>query len=333
LSPEDRAIVVAKLDDFELTLGDVEAYLAAQPAYVQLRYNSQEKRKELVTELVRVELLSREAKRLGYDRDPEVVFAYKQQLAKRVLQSEPGEQIQASDITDADVRAYYDAHVSEFVTEAKVRASALAVDSEAKAAALRETLDALRAKEPRRFSAAFAEAAVQHSADLSLRQRQGDLGLFDQTGKRETGQPIPKAVVDAVFALQTVGELTAVIAADDHFWVATLTDRRDRVERRFEDVQNLIRTKLFRARRDEAREAFINRLEAEARVAVKAEALEKLPAPEPKAPGTEDTAILPGAKEVERLRHDAERKMLADPSAEEVPSPAGRADAGPEGAP
>src|SRR6478672_11880448 len=70
LTPEQSAKVLAKVGDHIITLGDYAAALEHMDQFDRLRYQSPERRKELLAEMINVELLAREATAKGYDKDP-----------------------------------------------------------------------------------------------------------------------------------------------------------------------------------------------------------------------------------------------------------------------
>ena len=59
-SAEDKQ-VVARIDGQPITLADLQRRMAQQAPFVQARYSSPERRKELLDNLVRFEILAREA--------------------------------------------------------------------------------------------------------------------------------------------------------------------------------------------------------------------------------------------------------------------------------
>src|SRR5580765_1821632 len=67
LTPEQAAKVLAKVGDSTITLGDYVAALEHMDQFDRLRYQSPERRKELLDEMIEVELLAREAENKGYD--------------------------------------------------------------------------------------------------------------------------------------------------------------------------------------------------------------------------------------------------------------------------
>lgn len=70
LTPEQAQKPLAKVGSATITLGDYAAALENMDQFDQLRYQSTERRKELLEEMITVELLSQEAVARGWDKDP-----------------------------------------------------------------------------------------------------------------------------------------------------------------------------------------------------------------------------------------------------------------------
>src|SRR5262249_16677528 len=65
LTPELAAKVLARVGDREITLGEYAATLQRMDQFERLRYQSPERRKLLLDEMIKVELLAAEAQRRG----------------------------------------------------------------------------------------------------------------------------------------------------------------------------------------------------------------------------------------------------------------------------
>ena len=70
LTNKQAAQVLARVGNITITLGDYTAALEHMDQFDRLRYQSPERRKELLDEMITVELLAVEATEKGYDKDP-----------------------------------------------------------------------------------------------------------------------------------------------------------------------------------------------------------------------------------------------------------------------
>src|SRR5688572_13775004 len=86
--PEDLQEVLAKIDDVVITVGDFQERINKQTPYVRARYTSVERKKEFLDNLVRFEVLAKEAERRGLNKDAEVVRTMKQVMIQKLLKDE-----------------------------------------------------------------------------------------------------------------------------------------------------------------------------------------------------------------------------------------------------
>jgi peptidyl-prolyl cis-trans isomerase C len=99
LDAKEASTPVAKVGDRVITAGDFADRLAEQSPYLRARYTSPERRRELLDNMVRFELLALEAERQGYFDRPEVRRAENRVLVEALLREEIDEKIKLTDVT------------------------------------------------------------------------------------------------------------------------------------------------------------------------------------------------------------------------------------------
>ena len=258
---EREALVV--IGDTTITVGDFAEQLADKSPYLRARYASPERRRELLEELVKFELLAREAERRGLDQSEEVQRTKRQLMVQQMMKAEFEDKVQLSDITDQDIQAYYEAHAAEFHKPAQVRASAIVVKDESKAKKLLKQL-----LEKPDDNELFRQLASTQSEDPALRERYGDLQFFSKPEERVEGDPpVPEAVARAAFALEKIGDIAREpIKSDGSYYVLKLTGKRKELARTLEQARRPIHHKLWRERREAAVTAFVESLRKKADV-------------------------------------------------------------------
>ena len=125
LTPEETKKVLAKVGEKEITLGDFVAVLERMDQFDRLRYQSVERRKELLDELINIELLAQEATDKGYDKDPQAQEELRIVLRDAFLAEAHKDATKPADIPEAEVRAYYDSHLAEYSDPERRRVSAV----------------------------------------------------------------------------------------------------------------------------------------------------------------------------------------------------------------
>ena len=124
LTPEQSAQVLVKVGDTKITLGEFADRLGSQSPYLRARYHSPERRREFLENMVRFELLANEAEKRGYEKSDDVERVRKQVMVQQMMQDlfDKGG-LKLSDVSDAEIKAYYDANATEFDKPAQVRVS------------------------------------------------------------------------------------------------------------------------------------------------------------------------------------------------------------------
>lgn len=274
LSEEDRAVVVATLGDVKITLGELEDRLNEQPSYVRIRYNAIEKKKEFLDNLVEFELLALEARAQGYDKDPDVVFAMKQAMIKKLVKDDISELVKLTDTSEEAMRAYYDQNPDQYHKPEQVRASAVILADRAAGEAVAAQLAKALEENPRRRRQTFNDFIKNKSVASPYGTQNGDLGFFTREGTRDEGEgTVPVPVAEAAFALEKINDTSGLVEVDGKAWILMLTNRRPRVEKSYDEVKRQIQNKLFRDEKEAARERYLAGLRAKAKVVVHEEKL------------------------------------------------------------
>jgi parvulin-like peptidyl-prolyl isomerase len=256
LTEEQSKQVLAKIGETVITVGDFADRLASQSPYLRARYASPERRKEFLDNMVRFELLALEAKKRGHEQQPEVDRVRRQMMVQQMMKEMFDDKgVKLSDITDAEIKAYYDANPAEFRKPAQRRASHILFKDKAKAESVLKKLQA--APDDMEL---FRKLAEENTQDPETKPRFGDLRFFSQEPAEGESAP-PKPVRDAVFALDKTGALHAqVIQSEQGFHVVKMTGERAALDRSLEDARRLIQNRLWRKKREAAIERFVSDL-------------------------------------------------------------------------
>jgi peptidyl-prolyl cis-trans isomerase C len=269
--------VVAKVDDEVITVADVQERINKQSPFVRARYTSNEKKKEFLDSLIRFEVMANEAKRRGFDNDPEVLRVMKQQMISKFLQKDFESKLKVEDVPDAEVQKYYSEHPAEFNQKEEVRVSEVTVKDKAKADKAYAEAKALPkptvAMPPtsEKEKKEFKDIVNKYSDDDEAKQRAGDLGFFDKDSQR-----YPKPIVEAAFKLAEVGDVAPPIKTEKGWAVIRLTQKRPGFSRPLAEVKRQIQQRLFRDTRTKAMDNFVAELKKKSNIEIKEENLSKV---------------------------------------------------------
>src|SRR5260370_22258526 len=145
LGSDLSAQVLARVGDRSITLGDYVAALEHLDQFDRMRYQSPERRRELLGEMIDVMLLADEAREKGYDMDL-VTQQEIREILRAALLKKPHEAAPTpNDIAGDEVREYFAAHKVDFRDPERRRLSVIVLSDEAAANA---ALDAARTPTP-----------------------------------------------------------------------------------------------------------------------------------------------------------------------------------------
>lgn len=244
LTPELAAQVLAKVGDREITLGEYAETLERMDPFERLRYQSPDRRKQLLNEIIQVELLAEEAKRRGLDKQPETQERLRQMLKEELLREVRRNTPAPGDIAEADVHAYFDAHHDEFKEPERRRVAHLELASEAQAKALLPKAQGASAAEWGKLVNEVSLDKPPPSLGPAPTELAGDLGIVGPPGHARGANPkVPEPLRAAVFEIAQVGGVLGRVVATDngHFHVLRMTGRTEARDRSFQDAERTIR--------------------------------------------------------------------------------------------
>jgi peptidyl-prolyl cis-trans isomerase C len=256
--------VLAKVGDRTITLADYALVLDRMDRIERMRYQTPERRRALLEEIINSELLAGEAERRGLDKDP-ATAAYIDQLFKDEIRRRIRGEVPAPEsLPSEEVQAYYAEHRNEFRSPEMRRVAAMIVPNEPTAVALLAELTTKPTVE--QWNAAAARRAVKSGDDSSLPvDVVGDLGLVaappaaretstDPEPSREGVEPaskVPQAVRAAAFEISGAGEVFAKpVRADGKVYLVRLLAINPARALSFEEAELEIRTRLVGQRVD-----------------------------------------------------------------------------------
>lgn len=267
-SEAELGAALAKVDDVVITVGEFQERINRQSPYIRARYTSLEQKKEFLDSLIRFEILAKEANRRGFDKDPEVVRTMKQVMIQKLMKDEFEDKIKPEDIADTELQAFYKEHESEYNKPEEVRVSAIIVKS--KAVAEKVAKEALGEKG--QSNKGFRELVATHSTDEDTKIRGGDLRYFSRDSTE-----LPKPVIEAAFNMVKTGDVAGPIdAGNGTFYVIKQTGKRKSLSKSFDDVKRQIQNRLYREKRSQSQQDFIDNLKKNAKIEIDEASLGKV---------------------------------------------------------
>ncbi len=286
LTEAQAAEVLVQIGDETITVGEFANKLADQSPYLRARYNSPERRREFLNNMIRFEVLAQEAQRRGLHDLPDIARTRKQAMTQQMMKEMFENRIRLSDVTDEEVTAFYEAHRDEFNKPEQVRASQIRFTSRATA---QRVLRQLKANES--DVALFRRLAEQHNTDEATRENLGDLRFFSREGEGDPAESasVPAPIREAAFGIPRIGGVHGeLVEIDGAFYIVKLTGRRAAIRRTLDEARRPIQNRLWREKRETAIETFVAELRGAADVEVNESALQSVHVNVPdSAPGPE----------------------------------------------
>jgi len=246
LTPKQASIVLAKVGDHTITLGEFAATLERMDQQDRLRYRTPERRKELLQRMITVELLAQEARRRGIDKKPAVIEGMRQILRDAMLKDAHKKARSPVEFSEKEVRAYYQAHADEYRVPERRRVGDIVVEKESEAKKLIE-----KAKEA--TPEQWGKLVLEHSLTYKDKkftgptEAAGDLGIVGPPGVPRGDNPrVPESVRQGVFEISKVGGVLDHPIRDSkgRWHVVRLLSKTEAHMRSFAEAERTIRIKL-----------------------------------------------------------------------------------------
>ena len=251
---------LAVIGNTTITLDEFEHQINKQSPYVRVRYKTVAQKREFLNNMIRFEVLAQEAKKDGLDKNPDVVRAMKQVMVQKLMKKKFEKTFAPEDITDKQIEDHYNSHLDDYHLPEKVRVSAIIV----KGIKTANEVAQLAKGEKGATNKNFRILVDLYSADEKTKLRGGDLQYFSKDEK-----DLPKEVVNASFAMTTIGEVKGPVKAGKNiYYILKQTGHQNATQRKLEGVKKKIQNKLFRQLRNKSQSSYIDELRKNAKVEV-----------------------------------------------------------------
>jgi len=235
---------VAKVGSVTITQDDVNREIKGLPDQIQKMFQGPEGAERFVDELVKKEILYQEAKKKGFESNPEYQKKLEEfkklTLISLLLDKEIAEK---SKVTDKDLKDYYERHKAEMMTNNQVRASHILVKSEDEAKKILEQV---------KKGGDFAKIAKEKSIDTGSAKNGGDLGFFSR------GQMVPE-FENAAFAMKE-GEVGGPVKTQFGFHIIKVTGKKEGNVVDFDKVKDLLVQRVTAEKQKEAFDSYMEGL-------------------------------------------------------------------------
>ncbi len=249
---------VVKIDNQRISEKDLKKEFDTLPDMAKQFFAGPEGAEKFAEELIKKEVLYLEALKKGYDKKED--FARKMEEFKKINlinQFLEEEMKKLSQITDAELKEYYEKHKDEFMTSTQVRLSQIVVKDEQGA---RKVFESLQRGED------FAKVAAAMSIDKNSAKSGGDIGTFKK------GE-LNKDLENIAFRLKK-GEVSNPIPLKDGIHFIKVTDAKGTVQE-FDKVKAFIGQKAMADKQRTTFEKLLEDTKKKYKIEINKEALKK----------------------------------------------------------
>ncbi|GAM08554.1 foldase protein PrsA [Geobacter sp. OR-1] len=251
--------VLAEVNGATITTEDFKKEMENLPPYLKPMTETAEGKKEMLETMVIRELILQQAKKDGVDKS-QLVADKLEELKKRLvveayLKKKVEEQ---ANISDADLKKFYDENKDKFKSGDQIKASHILVKDEKLA---KDILAQIKA------GGSFEELAKKNSMD-SAGAKGGDLGWFSK------GSMLPE-FEKVAFGLKE-GEISGLVKTKFGYHIIKLTGKRAAGQRDFAEVKDQIKAALLPSKQKEVFDKLKDELKKSSKYTIKEDVLKKM---------------------------------------------------------
>jgi peptidyl-prolyl cis-trans isomerase C len=298
---EKKGPYLAKVGKVKIMQGDLDREMKNLPAFAQKIFEGSEGKERFLNELVKKELIYQEALKQGLDKDTEYIEKVadfkKITLISQLLEKEIEDKAQ---VTDEDIKKYYDEHKEDFSPFDEIRLSLIRVKTEDGAKKIEEKLEK---------GEDFAKIAKESSIDTNSAKVGGDLGFLS----RDQLSPEHEMVVARLMK----GDVSAPVRTQHGFDIIKVTDKKTGTVVEFEKVKDLIAQHLAAEKQKEVFDSYIESLKKTYTVDINKEALAGPPAEVTKEPAEEQKETKKETKTEKQTEKETEIEKETETKGEE----------------
>jgi peptidyl-prolyl cis-trans isomerase C len=224
---ENKVLAVAAGN--EITEKDLNAIISRYPQEQRGALQSEEKKEQLVEQLISFELMNKFGKEIGLDNTEEYKEAI-ENISKEVITSMAINKILSDvTVTDEEVKKYYEDNKESFGTPATVAARHILVETEEEAKKAKEEILS--------GSISFGDASMKYSMCPS-NQQGGSLGEFSR------GMMVPE-FEEAAFMAE-IGEITEPVKTQFGYHLIVVDAKNEASIKSFDEVKNNVLNELLK---------------------------------------------------------------------------------------
>ena len=274
-------------EPYQISLADLNAKIAELPVYRQQNYKARADKAEYLEELIDERLKIHRAIDETFDKLPEHLKKLEDYTNQLMVEKLTEMEVDAKvSYTDEDLMAHYQANLTEYIEDEKVRATCITLDDEDLA---NETLDAIIAgKDIAEMAKEIAEAGKFANGPGNNQDEPGNTYFFTKSASARWTE-----FIEAVFQ-QEVGDMTDTVfeidVADETFYlIFRKEEHQPERQKEFEEVRRDVERTVERTKKRERINAWVTEISERGKLKTYPENIPEPPKPEEESEESEDS--------------------------------------------
>ncbi len=260
-----EADILARVGDRLITRQDFDRVVQLRRARSPMLYRDRQQQEGLLAELVERASLLEAAQNAGVADDPYVQEACERAKINLFVKEKVEKALADTRLTDEEIQAYYQLHQDEFAIPARYKPAIILLaappdqQDEAAWARLQKQAEEIlqQARQLPEDLTHWGDLARTYSQHRASRYQGGAMAWVNPLQKGHAA--LPDAVLDALFALKTPGEIAPPVRTDKGLFLVRLQNYEPPRARGLDEVRQALAYRLRREKREQMKQAVLEK--------------------------------------------------------------------------
>lgn len=264
-SQKDDSAVYATIGHSQVTVAQLQKLINKQSPYVRAQYEKEpESLDKFIEGQIRYALLAEKGMALGYAQDPEVLDASKKLIVQKLTRDVFDNQVKLADVTDTEIEDFYKNNIDDYQKPEMMRLGHIFMsfgDNKEKARAqITALLPQVKAPDKLASRAHFRTLVKTHSQEESSKNTGGDMRY---RSKQELESLLGGNATKQAWALPAVNDVSDVVESKIGFHIFKKLGQRPPSNRQLGEVRAQLKNRVYRQKRKEAFNQYLETLKTE----------------------------------------------------------------------
>ena len=264
-SQNDDSAVYATIGKSQVTVAQLQKLINKQSPYVRAQYEKEpESLDKFIEGQIRYALLAEKGMALGYAQDPEVLDASKKLIVQKLTRDVFDNQVKLADVTDAEIKDFYKNNIDDYQKPEMTRLGHIfmgfGADKDKSRAQMAALLPQVKAPDKLASRAHFRTLVKAHSQEESSKNTGGDKRY---RSKQELESLLGGTAAKQAWVLPAVNDVIDVVESKIGFHIFKKLGQRPPSNRQLGEVRAQLKNRVYRQKRKEAFNQYLETLKTE----------------------------------------------------------------------